>query len=139
MAALKKDIQEDVSGIAFIQKLRPVSYKIDFEKLDQQYYRHLPEKDRSEAMKKNASRQVQRESGFIAQEVEEAVKQSGFSFNGVDKPDTKDGFYGLRYAEFVVPLVKAVQEQQLMIDQLKESVENLKKELDTLKGSPVRK
>ena len=34
------------------------------------------------------------------------------------KPEKKDGHYGLDYASFVVPLVKAVQEQQEMIEML---------------------
>lgn len=37
----------------------------------------------------------------------------GFEFSGVDVPKEINGLYGLRYAEFVVPLVKAVQELNL--------------------------
>jgi hypothetical protein len=37
-------------------------------------------------------------------------------FSGVDKPQNKYSLYGLRYAEFVVPLVKAVQELSKMND-----------------------
>ena len=48
--------------------------------------------------------------GFIAQEVEAAAKKLGFDFSGVDAPKNENDYYGLRYAEFVVPLVKAVQE-----------------------------
>jgi hypothetical protein len=36
--------------------------------------------------------------------------------------------YGLRYAEFVVPLVKAVQEQQQMIKGQLQLIEELKKQ-----------
>jgi hypothetical protein len=50
--------------------------------------------------------------GFVAQEVEEAAKALNYDFSGVDKPKGKEDFYGLRYGDFVVPLVKAVQEQQ---------------------------
>ena len=46
----------------------------------------------------------------MAQEVEEAAKKLSFEFSGVDKPENKDGLYGLRYDNFIVPLVKAVQE-----------------------------
>ena len=35
--------------------------------------------------------------------------------------------YSLSYAQFVVPLVKAVQEQQAEINELKKTVEELKK------------
>lgn len=58
----------------------------------------------------------QLQTGFIAQEVEIAAKEIGFDFSGVDAPKNENDFYGLRYAEFVVPLVKAVQEQQEIID-----------------------
>ena len=45
--------------------------------------------------------------GFIAQEVEAAAKKINYDFSGVDKSGE---IMGLRYAEFTVPLVKAVQE-----------------------------
>jgi hypothetical protein len=56
--------------------------------------------------------------GFVAQEVEEAAKALNYDFSGVDKPKGKEDFYGLRYGDFVVPLVKAVQEQQKHIEVL---------------------
>src|SRR6202007_5880 len=37
---------------------------------------------------------------------------------GVAKPENANSMYGLRYSEFVVPLVKTVQEQQKFIDSL---------------------
>jgi hypothetical protein len=64
--------------------------------------------------------------GFIAQEVEAAATKLNYDFSGVDKPQTKDGLYGLRYAEFVVPLVKAVQELSQQNEDLKKEVDNLK-------------
>jgi trimeric autotransporter adhesin len=42
-----------------------------------------------------------------------------FNFSGVDAPKNENDVYSLRYSEFVVPLVKAVQEQQQQIDTLK--------------------
>ena len=62
--------------------------------------------------------------GFIAQEVEAAAQESNYDFSGVDVPQSQEGVYGLRYAEFSVPLVKATQElhqiikeQQPILDQ----------------------
>ena len=49
-------------------------------------------------------------SGFIAQDVEKAARELGYEFSGVDKPQNEYSLYGLRYAEFVVPLVKGMQE-----------------------------
>jgi len=51
-----------------------------------------------------------RYTGFLAQEVEQAALSLGFDFSGIDKPAHENDNYGLRYAEFVVPLVKAVQQ-----------------------------
>jgi hypothetical protein len=65
----------------------------------------------------------------VAQEVEAAAKKSGYDFSGIDAPKNKNDFYGLRYAEFVVPLVKGMQEQQQMILELKKEIEELKKKI----------
>jgi hypothetical protein len=68
--------------------------------------------------------------GFMAQEVEQAAKDLGFNFSGVDKPaDASKQTYAIRYSDFVMPLVKAVQEQQKMIDDLKKELEELKKKM----------
>ena len=44
------------------------------------------------------------------------------------------GIYGLRYAEFVVPPVKAVQELSEQVDELAELVHRLQKKGTTLKN-----
>ena len=71
-------------------------------------------------------------SGFLAQEVEQAAKAIGYDFSGLDKPANENSFYGLRYAEFVVPLVKAIQEQQQMIQALQKANEEQKKMIENL-------
>ena len=72
------------------------------------------------------------QSGFIAQEVENAAKEVGFDFSGVDKPKNENDRYGLRYAEFVVPLVKAMQEQQKIIEDQKTTNQELIKRIERL-------
>lgn len=72
--------------------------------------------------------------GFIAQEVEKAARETGFNFSGVSAPAHKDGIYSLRYAEIVVPLVKAVQEQQQMIAAQNKKIEALINEMELLKA-----
>jgi hypothetical protein len=69
------------------------------------------------------------QSGFIAQEVEAAATAVGYDFHGVDKPKNETSHYGLRYAEFVVPMVKAMQEQQELIEELKIQNEQLRTDL----------
>ncbi len=57
--------------------------------------------------------------------MEAAAKALGYDFDGVDKPKNENDHYGLRYSTFVVPLVKAVQEQQEMIAELEKKVDEL--------------
>jgi trimeric autotransporter adhesin len=57
-----------------------------------------------------------RRSGFIAQEVEQAALKAGYNFSGLIKPRSSNEHYSLSYDAFVVPLVKAVQEQQTVIN-----------------------
>jgi len=72
--------------------------------------------------------------GFIAQEVEEAAAALGFDFHGVDKPKNEESHYGLRYAEFVVPLVKGMQEQQAIIQEQQAMIEELVKRIEELEN-----
>lgn len=60
----------------------------------------------------------------------------------MDKPKNDTSHYGLRYAEFVVPLVKAVQELETKNEKIEkqnqeqqEQIELLKKENQALKDS----
>lgn len=52
--------------------------------------------------------------------------------SGVDKPKNKDDYYGLRYAEFVVPIIKAMQEQQQMIDKQNKVIDELLRRIEKL-------
>ena len=42
--------------------------------------------------------------------MEKAAKSLNYDFSGVDAAKNDKDLYGLRYSDFVVPLVKAVQE-----------------------------
>ena len=72
----------------------------------------------------------------MAQEVEAAAESIQYEFSGIDAPKNESDLYGLRYAEFVVPLVKAMQEQQQQIEQLKmenAEIATLRSEINELK------
>jgi len=119
----KTNVKENVQGLDFIMKLRPVTYNLDMDAIAG--FNKTPDTLRlneSERLK-GAEAQI----GFIAQEVEEAAKELNFDFHGVDKPKNENSHYGLRYAEFVVPLVQAMQEQQEIIEELKKRIEQLEK------------
>jgi trimeric autotransporter adhesin len=99
---IKSSIQENVPGLQFINQLRPVTYHFDLNKQNEL----LGLKDTTQWEGKYDIEKIQW-TGFIAQEVESAANNIGYDFSGVDKSGE---IMGLRYAEFVVPLVKSVQE-----------------------------
>ena len=99
---VKTNLQEDVPGFSFITRLRPVSYNYNLAKEAEL----LGKIDTSVWEGKYDIERI-RFSGFVAQEVDSAANSIGYSFSGVDK---QGKIVGLRYQEFVVPLVKSVQE-----------------------------
>ncbi|HMQ77273.1 MAG TPA: tail fiber domain-containing protein [Flavobacteriales bacterium] len=128
----KSDVRENVAGLDFVLKLRPVTYHLDMEALAA--FQGTPRELRlpeAEALKA-AELQV----GFVAQEVEQAARSIGFDFHGVDRPQHAGAHYGLRYAEFVPPLVKAVQEQQVLIEALQAELAVLKAQVAQRHADP---
>lgn len=109
----KEQVKEDVPGLAFINQLRPVTYVIDRQKFNR--LRGIADESPEENTVKE-----KRQTGLIAQEVHNAARALNFEFSGVDAPQNNNDFYSLRYAEFVVPLVKAVQELNGELETLKE-------------------
>ncbi len=119
----KTNIKEDISGIEFIEKLRPVSYEIDQSKLQA----FLGEENSTTPTNKKAI-------GFIAQEVEQVVNENNYAFTGVESPQNEQDHYSIRYSEFVVPLVKAIQEQQQFMETNEQLIESLEEQIKILKN-----
>ncbi|MCX6316470.1 MAG: tail fiber domain-containing protein [Bacteroidetes bacterium] len=120
--------EKDVKGLAFIKKLRPVVYNFDTRKFQEFLNTDLPDSIQKEMMQMDFGPSTSiRQSGFIAQEVEAAAKETGYDFNGVHKPSSVKDNYSLAYGQFVVPLVKAVQEQQAMIEKQQAQIDELRK------------
>ncbi|MES2678237.1 MAG: tail fiber domain-containing protein [Bacteroidota bacterium] len=127
--------EDDVKGLAFIKLLRPVVYNFDTKKFQGTLTANLSDDMKAYAMKQDFEPSTAiRQTGFIAQEVEKAAKDAGFDFNGVNKPQNSDDHYSLSYAQFVVPLVKAVQEQQKMIEDLQKTIVDLNKTQSAVTG-----
>jgi trimeric autotransporter adhesin len=122
----KRDIKEDVSGLEFIKELRPVSYTVDHARLNKFLHVHDSSSNHPEAKSIPA-----RQTGFVAQEVEALLKKTGYVFYGVDAPENENDPYGIRYAEFVVPLVKAVQELSAEVQEQREQIQSLLARLDS--------
>jgi trimeric autotransporter adhesin len=145
---VKKNIQNNVPGLSFITRLQPVTYNLDLDAADRIMQRP-PIKDTTgkiierkicnDEISARIAKQQLVYSGFIAQDVEKVAKAIGYNFSGVDAAKNAGDLYGLRYAEFVVPLVKAVQEQQQLIEALqkensetKEMISKLQKQITAL-------
>ena len=136
----KHQLQEDVPGLDFILQLRPLTYQVKMQELanalheDERSEGKLSEQYRAETLAHRNAKAAIRHTGFLAQEVEAAAKKIGYDFSGVDVPQNEESFYGLRYAAFTVPLVKAVQEQQASIEDLKKENARLRADNDALKA-----
>ena len=118
----------DIKGLDFILKLKPVEYNFDTKKFEEFLTKKMPDSFRKkhlENMDFNPSSSI-RQSGFVAQDVEKAMIQTGYDFNGLHKPANENDNYSLAYSLFVVPLVKGMQEQQKMIEQQAKELTSLK-------------
>lgn len=126
-ARIKNDVREDVKGLEFILKLRPVTYfkssKAAMELTGNKQNIDYPGKDEADHI---------RFTGFIAQEVEAAAKASGYDFSGYRIPENEWSLYTLSYEQFVVPLVKAMQEQQKLIEKQQNKIEELENRINKL-------
>lgn len=126
-ARVKTNIRNNVPGLAFINKLKPITYTLSLDAIDyisdkavikDTNGKTFPPAQFELDSKKQKEQIVY--SGFIAQDVEKAARELGYVFSGVDTAKDNKDFYGLRYEEFVVPLVKAVQELATTITKLEE-------------------
>jgi trimeric autotransporter adhesin len=145
----KNNINENVPGLTFINNLRPVTYTVNVKGLSEYYDKGGKKVNDNDiaGTEDNAGKAAIEKAadvagkisynGFVAQEVEAAAKKLNFDFSGVDKPENNGGLYGLRYDNFIAPLVKAVQELSQQNSELKKEVEELK--LIVLSGNQTNK
>ena len=128
----KENVKSDVVGLDFIMKLEPVTYTLKTEELFSQF----EDKDSIEVSAQEVDARIEKskitQTGFIAQDVEKAAQETGYAFSGVDAPKNDKDMYGLRYSEFVVPLVKGMQEQQKLIQAQQELIKKLEKRITAL-------
>ena len=92
----KENIQPSNIGLNFIKDLKPVSYT-----------------------------RKKLEYGIIAQELETSLQKYGANTNGIITKDDQ-GMYSVRYNDLLAPMIKAIQEQQVMIDELRAELQNIK-------------
>ena len=123
-ARIKEQVEENVPGLDFINQLRPVTYHYNITTQNQLM-------GRMDTAMWTGKYDIEEMafSGFIAQEVAAAAEDLGYEFSGVDDSGR---LLGLRYATFVVPLVKAVQELDAENAALQKENEALKARLDRI-------
>ncbi|MCS7005769.1 MAG: tail fiber domain-containing protein [Cytophagales bacterium] len=124
---IKTDIREDVKGLDFILKLRPVSYYQNPELL---YRIWGNENDSVVKTIDHSEIKQKRFVGLLAQEVEQAMKESNYmEFPGIDIPQKENEVYSIRYGDFIIPLIKAIQEQQQLIENKQAKINELEKQV----------
>jgi hypothetical protein len=101
---LKKNIQPMSNMLGNVLKLKPVFY-------------HMKTQTNSDPLKM----------GFIAQEVQEIFPNSNIVAD-------QNGNLGLYYEDFGVLAIKAIQEQQVMIDKQQQEIDDLKSRLEKLES-----
>jgi trimeric autotransporter adhesin len=141
----KQNIQQNIPGLAFINKLKPITYTLDISGIENKLHENqkppssknggAPENFLNDPRVKQSMQEKSAifYSGFIAQDVEKAADSLGYNFSGIDKPKyANQSFYGLRYGDFVVPLVKAVQELSLSSNQKDSTINSLQEKVDSM-------
>jgi hypothetical protein len=133
----KTNIMENVSGLDFVLKLKPVTYSSDPTRL----YEIWETPDSLYNKIDFSDTQNRRYIGFLAQDVEKAAIESNFDFPGIDIPRNDKEVYSLRYTDFVPVLVKAIQEQAkeiILLKQQKEQLEKMNAEIELLKTEMIK-
>ncbi len=126
-----KNINQNVPGLSFINELVPVCYSMDLDAIDKKLQKTGVTYSEKEIAARKSKEQIVY-TGFVAQDVDKTAKSLGYNFSGVDADGTDDGLYGLRYAEFVTPTVKAIQELSAKNDELQSQIDKLKEAIDLL-------
>lgn len=106
----KNSIKDLGYGLAFIKELRPVEFRLN-----------------------NGNGRT--DFGFIAQDIEALL---GTDYNVLGIGGDADRTLSLRYTDFIAPMVKAMQEQQEMIESQNETIKLQREEIRSLEGRIAR-
>lgn len=128
----KSNIQNDAPGLDFVMGLRPVTYQFDYS----QFSKFLGETNVDHGVL--TQKDQKREMGFVAQDVERLCLEQGLAVsNLVHSPENEVDNYSVAYGQMVVPLVRAVQEQQAQIESQRLEIEELKSLVSQLIGLQI--
>ena len=134
----KIDIADSDLGLNFILKLKPRRYKMNPREA---YFQTIENTEMTSeniatidytAPNDGSKARKRPHYGLVAQEVKQAMNELDIDFAGYldSKVDGGEDVLSLGYTEFIAPMIKAIQQQQEMI-------ETLKKEILFLKGDVI--
>jgi len=131
----KTEIRETVYGLDFINKLKPVDYKYNYRSDYITYEKDISgnfikeEKENDESLKRKRFHH-----GFIAQDIQEIINNSGVDFGGFKDVKINGGedLLMLSYSEFISPMVKAIQELSLKLEIAYTKINNLEERLNII-------
>jgi hypothetical protein len=113
----KTDITPIDVGLDFVKDLNPVTFRWD------------KRSDYEDRVPTGQNKLEELTLGFLAQEVEEVEKSYGYNVanktNLVVDRDVDQDHFGITYEKMIPILTKAIQEQQVIIDDLKSRIEKL--------------
>jgi hypothetical protein len=134
---IKNNIKQNVPGLSFINLLKPVTYNLDIHKENQMLYagKTINSKNAEVDFPGKYDLEQKEMTGFLAQDVESAAESIGYDFSGVVKPQNENDLYSLRYSDFVVPMVKAIQELSAQNDSLKSQNQSLQNRMSALEST----
>lgn len=118
----KADVRDTVLGLDFIEALRPVDFRWDM----RDDYIERDEEDNVTVLEKDGSKKRQRyHHGFIAQEVQQLIAETGQDFGGLQDHTVTGGadVLSIGYDEVIAPLVKAIQELTARVRELESNQE----------------
>ncbi len=120
----KLDIEDSPLGLDFIMKLRPRKYRMNSREA---YFEEGKERDFT-ATNDGSKAGKRPHYGLVAQEVKEVMNELNVDFAGYldSKVDGGEDVLSLGYAEFIAPMIKAIQQQQQIIEKLQKEIEVLK-------------
>ena len=123
----KTDVEPLKTGLAFINKLEPVTYRWD--KRSKYIDKDDQTTDLDEVVTDGTHKEDWLDTGFLAQDVEALEAEYNYKMGAKTNLTThvsEDGKqYGLTYSKFVPSLVKAVQELSAEVEELKTKLKNM--------------
>lgn len=128
---IKDNVQNNVPGLNFITQLKPVTYNLNIHKQNNILYT----KSKPDTANWEGKYDVEKitQTGFLAQDVDATLQKLGIHFSGLVKPKNENDLYTIRYTDFIMPLVKGMQEQQIIIETQQLLLQNLQTQLEEIK------